>query len=68
MSQSILKKLRKRHAKLLEMPEPLPPAAPGIIIAISRIDEFLRRDGLPFRIIQKARVARSSLRAVLKLL
>jgi len=53
---------------MLRIPDPLPPAEPDIVAAIERIDCFLRRPALPRAMIQKAWVARSSLRGILKLL
>jgi len=65
---SPLDRARAHHAAMLRIPDPLPPAEPDIVAAIERIDCFLRRPALPRAMIQKAWVARSSLRGILKLL
>jgi hypothetical protein len=67
MKESPLQKVRRRHAELLELRAP-GPVAPGLDVAIHHIDAFLRRTDLTPRIKEKARVARSSLRGILKLL
>jgi hypothetical protein len=64
---SPLDRVRIRHAELLEL-KPATAIAPGIDLAIYHIDAFMRLPGLPEAIKQKASVARSSLRAILKLL
>jgi len=65
---SPLARVQARHAELLKMPEYLPSEAPGLNVCIHHIDAFLRRPDLTPRIKEKARIARSSLRGVLKLL